>query len=121
MRIDSCGVDAVDGTASPHEAVAVGREFGVRLDEHRSKGLTGCDVEIADLIVPMEYGHYQQLIARFPETKSKIRFIREFAPWPARLLCNTYDPYGLGEDEFRRCFSELRGELDRIKQEVSSN
>ena len=114
MKVESCGLDVDQGAFSPPHAVQVGREFGLELSGHRSKGVGECDLYNADLIVPMEYRHYLRLVEMFPEQRSKIRLLRDFAPWPVCLMFNTYDPYGLGHSEFRRCFRGMKRALDKL-------
>ena len=116
VTIESCGLDVDQGGFSPREAVLVAREFGTELDSHRSKGLSACNFNEADLIVAMEYRQYCRLLNLFPEKGAAICVLREFAPWPDRLLCNIYDPYGLGEKSFRRCFRKMAKALDSLRQ-----
>ena len=115
IRIESCGLDVDQGFVSPPEAVQAAREFGLDLTGHRSKGAAACDLRNADLIVPMEYGHYRRLLALYPQYKDKIRLLRDFAPWPQRIFCNIHDPYGLGLKEFRRCFRMIHFSLDGLR------
>ncbi|MDO9182500.1 MAG: hypothetical protein Q7U04_08825 [Bacteriovorax sp.] len=119
IKIDSCGLDVDQGTQSPQDAVLVAREFEVDLSDHISKGLPACDLQKADLIVTMEFSQYLRLITKIPEYKKKTFILSEFAPWPACLMCNIYDPFGLGEDEFRRCFQKTKFSLDRLKNLIS--
>lgn len=119
IRIESCGLDVDQGVFSPPEAVSVAKEFQLDLGVHRSKGVASCDVNNADLILPMEYGHYLRVRAMFPDVKSKIRLLRDFAPWPERIICNINDPYGGDENEFRRCFRRLQRALDGLKSHLA--
>ena len=93
-------------------------EFGVNLSEHYSKDLECCDLGKANLIVPMEYWQYVRLIAIFPEYKGKIKLLRDFHLWPARLFCNIYDPFGLGEEGYRRCFLGMQKAVDGLKKNM---
>ncbi|MBA3015911.1 MAG: hypothetical protein FP815_13355 [Desulfobulbaceae bacterium] len=119
FNIESCGLDVDQGIFSPKEAVIVGQEFGIKLEEHYSKGLAACEIENADLIVPMEYGQYIRLAAMLPNQRGKIRLLRDFAPWPDRITCNINDPFGLGEGEFRRCFLVMAKALDMLHIQMS--
>jgi protein-tyrosine phosphatase len=107
------------GLFSPPEAVCIAKEFGLNLELHQSKGLAACDVHNADLILPMEFRQYLRLRAMFPREQRKIRLLRDFAPWPDRLLCNIEDPYGSNENEFRRCFKLLKRALDGLKRHMA--
>lgn len=117
--IESCGLDVDQGLYSPEEAVSVAKEFGLDLTQHRSKGLASCDVRNADLIIPMEYRQYLRLKAIFPSELHKIRLLRDFAPWPDRLLCNIQDPYGSSEKGFRKCFKQIQKSLDGLKSHLT--
>ena len=114
-RIESCGLDCDQGTSSPKEAIRAAGEFGVNLSHHRAKGLASCSFEDADLILPMEFNHYQRLQKLFPAQSSKIRLLREFAPLPEGFLCNIHDPYGLEEKEYRHCFRMLQKAVGGLK------
>lgn len=112
--IESCGLDVDQGVFASIEAVSVARIFGVDLKGHVSKGLSACDILNADLIVPMEYSQYLKLVFLYPDRRDKIHLLNEFAPWPFRLLCNIYDPFGQGEDEFYRCYFKMQRAIDCI-------
>jgi len=118
LLVESCGLDVDQGFASPPEAVRVAKEFDLDLEIHRSKGLSSCDLQTADLILPMEFRQYQRLKAMFPGKQSRIRLLRDFAPWPDCLLCNIDDPYGSDEDEFRRCFKRIQRSLDGLRNQL---
>jgi len=116
--IESCGLDVDQGFVSPPEAIRVATEFELDLVPHRSKGLAACDLQHADLILPMEYRQYQRLTALLPGMQSRIILMRDFAPWPDRLFCNIDDPYGSDDQEFRRCFKRLQRSLDGLKNHL---
>lgn len=121
LVMESCGLNVDQGVISPIEIIKVGREFGVELESHRSKGVAACDFQKADLIIPMEFSQYLQLTSLYPDSKKKIRLLRDFASWPDRLMCNIYDPFGLGEEEYRRCFSKIKKVLDGLAVYLSEN
>jgi len=116
IKIESCGIDVNQGVHSPAEVKLVGLEYGLEFSSHISKGLIDCDLNAADLIVAMEYLHYARLVAMFPAFKYKIRLLRDFSPWPTRLICNIYDPFGLPENEFRLCFQQIKVALDGLNK-----
>ena len=118
LRIESRGLEVGKSTASPYEAVLVSMEFGLDLSAHRSKALASCDLQSAELIVAMEYGQAARMKGLAPECKDKICVLRDFAPFPERLFCNIYDPYGLEEDEFRRCFQQIKRALDGLRDHL---
>lgn len=115
IKIESCGLEVDQSGFSPPEAVQVGREFGIDLSANRSKAVSACEMQKADLIITMEFRLYLELKAMFPEMEEKIKIIREFAPWPDRLVPNISDPYGLGIEECRHCFRKIQRALDGLK------
>jgi protein-tyrosine phosphatase len=115
IRIESGGLDVDQGNFSPVDAIAVSRKFKVDLSRHHSKGLSFCDLQNADLILPMEFAQYLRLIAIYPEYKEKTRLLRDFAPWPERFFCNIFDPFGHGQDEFHLCFRQMQRALDGLR------
>lgn len=114
VEIDSCGVDVNQGNYPPAESVAVAAEYSCALSERRAKSLAECDIENADLILPMEYWQYKRLLQLYPQKKHNIVLLRSIAPFPQCLFCNIVDPYGWGEKEFRRVYSLVDRALHRI-------
>ena len=120
VRIESCGLDVDQGGGPPPEAVQIAGELGLDMSAHRSKGIIECDLQGADLVVAMEYGQYLRLRKQFPSPKGKVRLLRDFAPWPESLACNLYDPFGLGEKEFRRCFIRMERALIGLNRHLEA-
>lgn len=118
-NIESCGLDVDLGIDSPSDAVSVAKEFGVDLSANISKGLSASNIENADLVVAMEYDHFNSLLAKFPHKKEHITLLRDFAPWPESLACNISDPYGCGLDEFRACFGTMKRALDKLAGQMA--
>lgn len=117
-RVESCGLDAATGGPSPDAAVVAARQFGVDLSGHRSRGLDDCDLQSADLILPMEYSQYALLLALLPEKRERIFLLRPFAPGATGWLCNIDDPYGLGQKQFTACFRMISRSLDRLMERL---
>lgn len=116
VKIESCGLDVTQAICSPTVAVTTGRLYGVDLSEHRSKGIMNCDLLSADLIVPMDYGHYRRLVSEYPQYKIKICLLRDFDRFPYSLVCNIHDPFGLAQNEFECCFKNIQRCLKGIAQ-----
>jgi len=119
--IESCGLDVDQGVNSPSNALSVAEEFGVDLSSNKSKSLSVTNIDNSDLIVAMEYVHFNTLLAKFPRKKNQIVLLRDFAPWPESLACNIDDPYGCGLDEFRACFTTMKCALDRLAGQLAQN
>lgn len=121
VTIESCGLDVEKECAVPKEAAQVAKEFNVNLGDHRSKGIAGCNFYEADLIVAMEYKQYLRLVDLFPEIATNVCVLRDFATWPHRLFCNIHDPYGQGENDFRRCFRLIATSLVALSDLVKDH
>jgi protein-tyrosine phosphatase len=112
--VESCGLDVDQGHRSPESAVQAAAQLGVSLEDHRSKGLSECNLNKSDLIVLMEYSQFLKFNNLYPHFKKKTILLREFLPWPRKMFCNLYDPYGLNDIEFKRCFKTMKAALDRM-------
>lgn len=105
--IDSCGLHAHNGTPPPRDAIIIAKRFGLNMETHYSRGWESCDLENADLILAMEFWHYQELVTKLSQNRGNIRLLREFAPFPENLLCNIYDPFGQSDIVFEKCFQQI--------------
>ena len=112
IDIDSCGIDVDQGHFPPPDSVSIAEEYSCCIGERRAKGLKDCNIQNADLIVPMEYWQYRQLVDLYPDKVENIILLRTLLPFPYSLFCNIADPYGYGMDEFRRSY----GLIDRSLQ-----
>jgi protein-tyrosine-phosphatase len=119
VEVRSVGFHKVEGRPSPERHVEVSREFGVRLDRHRSRLIAPADLEWADLIVLMDRHNWARLTAMGAR--------REKLVWLGALLSGPVevsDPYTLEDDEARRIVSRLRdlGEelINRIRERIRS-
>lgn len=118
LVIESCGLEVDQAVLSPPEAVNAAGKLGINLSSHLSRGFENCDLQNADLIVPMEYTHMNQLINAHPEYKIKLKLLRDFAPFPSNLSCNIYDPFGQGPNEYDRCFKLMRKALNGLAYSI---
>ena len=114
LKIESCGLDVDQGRHPPPESVNTARKFSCSLSGHISKGLDGCDLDNADLILSMEYKQHTRLLSILPHKKKAIKLLRSYAPFPYSVFCNIDDPYGWGKHEFRKAFRLIERSLKRI-------
>lgn len=114
IMIESCGLNVENKVPSPDMAIKIGHELGVDLVSHQSKSYMACDLAGANLILPMEYPQYVQLLELFPEYKDKIYLLNHFTPWPQRFNINIYDPYGSGKTEFVSCFRQIQLAIEHL-------
>ena len=101
VSADSCGLAASVGAPASDHAIAVAKERGLDLTQHRAKALTVSAVEKADRIYTMSRSHAEFLGQIFPQLTDKVR------------VMNISDPYGGDEKTYRRCLEEIIGFLEK--------
>lgn len=103
----SAGLHASEGRAAHPWALAVSRELGIPLDQHRARSLTADMVKNADAVLAMDYENLAELLARFPQAKDKIFMLSAYADGPLRYR-EIPDPYFGDIAETRRCYAVLQ-------------
>ena len=106
IKITSAGLNAVYGRPAHPWAVTAAREFGVSLDDHRARPLTGEMVDEADTIFAMDDRNRVQLRRRWPGASDKVFMLSAYAGESYRGV-EIEDPYYLGEEGTRRCYAIL--------------
>jgi len=112
FEAESVGLEVDKSLPSPSEAVVVAREFGVSLDEHKSKRFEREMFTSFDLVFTMEARHFKLLRKKYPEFREKIILLPLFDSEPTAGLggysrYNIEDPYGQGQQAFRVCFFKI--------------
>ena len=121
LKIESCGLDLDQSVFPPNEAVQAATKFGVDLGNHRSNGLHDRNFTDVDIVIPMQYVQWRRLIAMSPENRDKIVLLRDFASFPDNLICNIYDPYGQGQEQFNRCFGLMEKALKGLMRRIGAD
>ena len=99
--VESAGLGAlVDHPASEH-AVALIRERGFDISQHRARQITPDMVHAADLVLVMEAGHRQVLDANEPAARAKIFRLGE---WHDRDI---KDPYRQPKEAFEAALVDI--------------
>jgi len=112
----AAGLSAVPGEGASSEAIAVMRDIGVDLSEHRAQLVTEEVLRDADLILTMTGRHRDYLRQAYGEQKN-IFSLYEFLGQERDIQ----DPFGWGEDVYRECRDEIEEAilllLEKLKQE----
>jgi protein-tyrosine-phosphatase len=106
VNVFSAGLNATPGTTAHPWAIAAAREFGISLENHRSRLLTAEMVEQADAIFVMDYQNLVQLLARYSQSNHKVFMLSAYGGegyHPVEIR----DPYYAGEEETRNCYKIL--------------
>ena len=106
VDVESAGLTASAGDASPEDAIAAARELGVDLASHRARRLTRDMVERADVIVGMTTAHVSALDAWGARGKT-------------RLLggADIGDPIEHGRDAYRRTYARMESDVRTLFEE----
>lgn len=108
ISVESCGLRVNQGAVPPCEAIDAALTFNVDIRDHIPKHISVIDLNSIDLLIPMEYCQYREVLVLVPDTKQNVHLLREFTPVPDSLLCNIADPYGQPIDEYIKCYSLIR-------------
>ena len=117
--VKSAGLHAVPGREAHTWAIAVSRELGMKLDEHRAQPTTPELIASSDLIFAMDYENLAELESLYPDAKHKILLLSEYANGPHRNR-EIPDPYFGDIETTRRCYAVLRECVANLAHEVES-
>lgn len=102
-RVESAGTWAPEGEPAAARAQLALRGRGLDLGKHRSRTVTPELLEQFDLILTMERGHKEALVAEFPEIASRVYLLSEMlGSW-----FDVRDPMGGTQAEFEHTLREL--------------
>lgn len=111
---ESSGIWANEGTPASSMTQMVAAEEGLDLSGHRSTPITPHLIKTSDLILCMTPSHKRDLLQIFPHLEKKIFTLREFGRLHAPQKQAIDDPIGMNLNFYRRIYSELKAEIDRI-------
>lgn len=107
-RVESAGTWARDGYAASKYGAELMRERGLDLEGHRSRVVNEEMLAGADLILTMESGQKEALMAEFPAVASRIFMLSEMIGQRSEIR----DPYGGPKVEYEETVEELLGYLE---------
>lgn len=104
ILVTSAGTLGIRGRPASRHAVQVGREYGIDLSSHRSRGLSAGFLRKAELVVVMEQAHRHLIEEEWPGEAAKVRLLREYeqeeGTGPVR---DVFDPIGRPLEDYRTC------------------
>lgn len=112
IKFYSAGLKVYESLTSPVEVIIVAEKFGVKLNEHKSRGITRKLATSFDMIIAMEAWHIQQLRKYFPDLKDKVYLlslfnIRHYRKYWSYKNNNILDPYGKPVEYYQECFKRI--------------
>jgi len=117
--VKSAGLHAVPGRPAHTWALAVSRELGMPLDDHRAQLLTPELVFGADAILAMDFENLAELQTLYPDAKQRIFLLSKYAEGRQQNR-EIPDPYFGDIERTRQCYSVLRSCLESLAGEISA-
>lgn len=116
LVINTAGIAAVDGLPASPNAQKIVQEFGGSILDHRSRYLTKELIEEADLILVMEYRHYEAVIELSPQVVAKTFLLKEYK---RRTKYNEVsDPVGKELSAYRDTALEMYPSLKLVARDI---
>jgi len=111
-RFASAGLYAVEGAPATGKAIAVMKEKGLSLEDHRARALSPAMIREASFLIPMTAAHRDGILFMAPEAAEKTRTLHSFGS--ARPDRDVMDPFGGGADTYRLVRDEIESALADI-------
>ncbi len=109
LEVRSTGFHQRIGRSSPERHIAMSREFGVDLSQHRSARIQMSDIDWADIVVIMDRHNWQAL--------SRLNPPRDKVVWAGALTAGEVeirDPYEMTDQAAKHAIERLRDAGDRL-------
>ena len=108
---ESAGLHAFEGDTASKLAIKIMREeWGISLDNHIARALSGDMVESADIILTMGNGHKESILRKHPKSFGKVFTLLEFSD---NSPMDIADPFGSGEAVYRNCARQIKAAIDK--------
>jgi tRNA threonylcarbamoyl adenosine modification protein (Sua5/YciO/YrdC/YwlC family) len=117
-EVQSAGTIAMGGLSAAHYARQVVKEYGGSIDRHKTRTIDRELVDWADLILVMEYRHYESVLEVNPEAVVKTFLLREYK----RKTRYTEIPDPVGKDlaAYQQAARRMYSTLKRIAKDIES-
>lgn len=109
VTVESGGFIEEEGRPSPDEAVAVGREHDVRLDDRSSACVTEETLRRSDIVLLMDASNYEMLSRQFGWATDRTWFLDAFTDADGYEI---RDPNGGDHAEFREVYGRVSDAVD---------
>lgn len=116
LVVESAGLLGIVGAPAAPFSVEVGREAGLDLTRHRSRGVAVADMRTSDLVVAMTLRQLETLAHRFPQGEGRRLLLRAFEhrPEPQGGAPELDDPVAGPIEGYRAAFSVIRASVDHM-------
>ena len=114
FRVFSAGVNALAGGKATSMAIEVAEEDGVNLSRHRTRCVDDGVLKGVDLVLTLS-PFYREALTEACAPRFGLFALKEFdvdgEPPEDRTIA---DPAGGSKEAYRRCYREIKGEIERI-------
>jgi len=116
FRVVSAGLHANPNQEADPRSLRIAPEFGVNLDDHRSRPLTRQMVAEADAVFAMDRRNRVEFLMLYPEAEAKLFMLGAYA---VPKLSEIPDPFMGNEEDLRRCYRDLEVCLRNLVRDLS--
>jgi protein-tyrosine phosphatase len=113
VGVGSVGTWTTNGRKADPRAIAAATEFGISLENHRSRSITEAIVANSDLICVMDHRNEVDVLTRFPGAAKKTVLLAGVSA-AQRASQEIPDPYMLGPDGVSECYRRLVPAIDAL-------
>lgn len=122
----SAGIFAQPGEpASLNSRDVLRDKWGIDIEDHCARLLSGEDVERADLILTMTASHKFTVVSLFPEARNKTFTLKEYVEGACGENCekaiDISDPYGGGIQVYEACADEIKELVGCLYKKLNAN
>lgn len=114
--VTSAGFHGEEHRPCPEHISVLAAEWGINLNDHRSRRVTAEDLQKADLILVMDTENFRKVRAKFPWVLNRTTLLGFFGTKPDPNVC---DPYSLSLNETRSVFRHLESSVERLASWLS--
>lgn len=122
LAVSSRGIQAFNGdSASGHSVAALKKLWDIDISIHKARLLDREDMEKAGLILTMTRQHRDFLKSRFPDKKTDIFTLKEYAyenTLPEGGSLDITDPFGMPYQSYETCAKEIFDSVQLVIQKL---
>jgi len=111
--VSSMGVQGLDDSPATELAQQVCADNGIDISDHRSRPISGEELQAADLILCMEPGHVSFLNTFYPWHSDRIALLGAWPGKPKRKH-TVQDPMGGSPSLYQKVYGIIEAHIDRI-------
>ena len=114
IRVQSAGIDALEGMAPDRNTSEVCSAHGIDIESHRARQLTKDMLKETDIALCMEINQKERILRAFPAHSEKIFLLKNYHRASPIEDASIEDPFGKPKKYYEECFDEIEQEVQRI-------